>query len=202
MQNDEAGLPHVLVVDDNPAKLYVIAQILRAGGFVVTEASCGADALTLAEMQPDVIVLDVDLPDIGGFEVCRRIKAGAATSRIPVLHISGKFIGGGDKAGGLEGGADGYLTEPVEPRELRAAVAAMLRIRKAEAALIRANQALRDDITERKRTEEALRESEGRLRAIVETAVDGIITIDARGNVTSFNPAAVCLFGYKPEEVT
>src|SRR5665213_3637385 len=127
MQNDEAGLPQVLVVDDNPAKLYVIAQILRAGGFAVTEASCGADGLTLAEMQPDVIVLDVDLPDIGGFEVCRRIKAGAATSRIPVLHISGKFIGGGDKAGGLEGGADGYLTEPVEPRELRAAVAAMLR---------------------------------------------------------------------------
>lgn len=165
MKTDAAGSGHVLVVDDNPAKRYVIAQILRAGGFVVTEAVCGSDALILAQDQPDVIVLDVDLPDINGLEVCRRIKAGAATSRIPVLHISAKFITGNDKADGLEGGADGYLTEPVEPRELRAAVGAMLRIRYAETELVRANQSLRDEIAERQRVERALRESEAKAEA-------------------------------------
>jgi len=67
----EMAPPHVLVVDDNAAKRYVISQILRSGGYGITEVACGEDALSsVTEQRPDVIVLDVELPDISGFEVC------------------------------------------------------------------------------------------------------------------------------------
>lgn len=123
----------VLHIDDNEANRYIVSRMLRNAGFEVMESSTGHTGLQLArEAQPDLIILDVKLPDIGGFEVCRRVKAHPATSSIPVLHLSAKFIKSEDKAQGLEGGADAYLAQPVEPIELIATIKALLRIRKAE----------------------------------------------------------------------
>lgn len=123
----------ILHVDDNEANLYVHTRMLQRAGFNVIEASTGAQALQLvAEIKPDLIVLDVKLPDIHGFEVCRRIKNDPATASILVLHLSASFIQMEDKAEALEGGADGYLTEPVKSRELIATVNALLRMRQAE----------------------------------------------------------------------
>ena len=73
------------------------------------------------------------LPDINGFEVCRRLKADPVTRDIPVLHISASYTSAESKAEGLEGGADGYLTHPADPAELVATVRALLRVRRAEA---------------------------------------------------------------------
>ena len=123
----------ILHVDDDEANRYVHTRMLQRAGFNVTEASTGAQALQLvAEIKPDLIVLDVKLPDIHGFEVCRKIKNDPATASIPVLHLSASFIQMEDKAEALEGGADGYLTQPVESRELIATVNALLRMRQAE----------------------------------------------------------------------
>jgi signal transduction histidine kinase len=122
----------VLSVDDNDALRYSLARCLREGGYNVIEARTGAEAMRLARQDPSLITLDVNLPDIDGFEVCRRLKANPQTSQIPVLHVSASFVGTEHRIRGLEGGADGYLTQPINPEELLATVGTLLRIRRAE----------------------------------------------------------------------
>ena len=130
---DPAGVRRVLVIDDTEANRYTVARILRQDGFEVHEAANGKDGLAALTERPELVVLDIRLPDIDGFEVCRRIKADPASRDIPVLHISASFTGTEAKVRGLEGGAEGYLAHPVEPAELLATVRALLRARDAEA---------------------------------------------------------------------
>ncbi|HEY9881335.1 MAG TPA: response regulator, partial [Leptolyngbyaceae cyanobacterium] len=138
----EQQLIKILHVDDNEANRYAVHRMLRRVGFNVIEAATGEAALELvAQAKPDLIILDVKLPDLNGFEVCRRLKANPATAFIPVLHLSASFVESRDKAQGLDSGADGYLAQPVEPIELIATVRALLRIRQAEeSALILAQE--------------------------------------------------------------
>lgn len=118
----------VLVVDDTPTKLYILSSWLRRSGHQVVQATGGMEALAkVRELRPDLVVLDVRLPDISGYEVCEQIKADATTSSIPVIQISGAAITPADRAQGLERGADAYLAEPVEPDEFTATVEATLR---------------------------------------------------------------------------
>jgi signal transduction histidine kinase len=126
----------ILNVDDNEISLYTKSRILQRAGFEVKEASTGQKALQLAvQERPQLVLLDVHLPDISGLEVCQRIKADPALASTLVLQISASFVEGKDKARGLEGGADGYMVEPVEPDELVANVKALLRLWQAEARL-------------------------------------------------------------------
>jgi PAS domain S-box-containing protein len=123
----------ILHVDDNEANRYVVMRMLKKAGYEVLEAATGTEALDIAvALRPDLIILDVQLPDFNGFEVCGRLKANPATAFIPVLHLSATFVEGKDKAEGLDSGADAYLAQPVEAIELIATVRALLRIRKAE----------------------------------------------------------------------
>jgi len=122
----------ILVVDDNEGTRYALAHSLRRSGFEVWEAASGVDALRLAARNPSLITLDVRLPDILGFEVCRRLKADPATTSIPILQTSASFVQSADRTHGLQGGADGYLVQPIDPEELVATVQALLRARRAE----------------------------------------------------------------------
>jgi signal transduction histidine kinase len=121
----------ILAVDDNDALRYSLSRTLQGGGYEVIEARNGSEALLLAESVPDLITLDVNLPDMDGFEVCRRLKTNPRTSHIPVLHISATFTDTEYRLRGLEA-ADGYLTEPVSREELLASVNALLRLKQAE----------------------------------------------------------------------
>src|SRR5690348_4718693 len=125
----------ILFVDDNDLACYGLVRALRQEGFQVLQASTGTEALKLVRQHPSLVVLDISLPDLSGFEVCRRIKMNPDTASIFVLHLSGHYISSDDRSEGLEGGADGYLVKPVSPRELIAQVKALLRIRQAEQAL-------------------------------------------------------------------
>ncbi len=130
----EHNKPLILVVDDIEAGRYATVRVLRANGFDVLEAASGEEVLEKAQELPDLIVLDVQLLDIDGFEDCKRLKSDPATRSIPVLHLSAAYLDTRSKVTGLEGGADGYLTQPVDPKELTATINALLRIKKAEEA--------------------------------------------------------------------
>src|SRR5262245_13202553 len=119
----------ILNVDDDGPGRFAITQLLQRAGFRVLEAATGGEALRLVAGQPDLVVLDVHLPDMSGLEVCRRIKADPATSFSPVLHLSATSREAGQRAHGLAAGADAYLTEPVRPEEFLANVHALLRLR-------------------------------------------------------------------------
>jgi PAS domain S-box-containing protein len=131
-----------LNVDDNEAGRYAVTKTLKNAGFAVMEAACGLDALKLAP-KADLVVLDVNLPDINGFEVCRRLKSDPVTSRIPVLHLSATYLDTESTEQGLEGGAEAYLTHPVEPKVLVAYAKALLRTHSLEAELFKSNTALK-----------------------------------------------------------
>lgn len=123
----------VLNVDDNKDSLRVKTVTLRHAGFVVIEAETGGEAIRLvSESRPDVVLLDVNLPDVSGFEVCRRLRSNPATTSTLIVQISARFTKGSDKIKGLDGGADGYLTSPVEPPLLVATIRSLLRVRDAE----------------------------------------------------------------------
>jgi PAS domain S-box-containing protein len=124
--------PTVLYVDDTEAQRYAVSRVLRRAGFEVMQASSGRQALEMSASGPDIVLLDVNLPDINGIEVCKRIKADKATSHIPVLQVSATLVDTRHRVAGLEGGADAYLVQPIDPDELVATIRSLLRIRKAE----------------------------------------------------------------------
>ncbi len=126
----------ILNVDDNDGARYAKTRILQHAGYQVAEAENGSDALAFVMSQlPDLVLLDVKLPDINGIEVCRRIKSSPASAMVLVLQTSAALTGRADKIRGLEGGADNYLAAPIEADELLANVTALLRLRRTQAAL-------------------------------------------------------------------
>src|SRR5689334_14567677 len=170
----------ILNVDDYEASRYARSQMLVRSGFQVTEAGTGADALRLAEEQrPDLVLLDVNLPDMDGFEVCRRLRAQQSTMTVPIVHISATFLS--DKAAELayEGGADSYLTDPVEPAVLLATIHSLLRLRRAE---------------------EGLRAASRGWQATFDAIRDGICLLTADGTVARCNEAFATLLGQTPDD--
>lgn len=118
----------VLVVDDSRTRRYIFGSWLRRAGMSVIEAETGARSLELLETSTvDAVVLDVQLPDMSGFDVCERIKGDPRHAAVPVIQVSATAIEVVDRAQGLNRGADAYLAEPIESDELLATIHAALR---------------------------------------------------------------------------
>jgi PAS domain S-box-containing protein len=133
----------ILCVDDEPDLLNISVSILMSAGYEVLGATTGNEGLNIAGKEhPDLILLDVVLPDINGFDVCKQIKADKELFGIYIILISGKEISSETQAKGLEAGADGYITRPVSKHELLARVQALLRLKQAETALRNKNAEL------------------------------------------------------------
>ena len=126
-------VPVILVVDDREENRYISSRILRNAGYSVEEAADGREALAGVLHDPALVILDVRLPDVIGYEVCRRIKENPRTANIPVLQVSAAFTSSESRVQALDSGADAYLTQPLEPTVLLATVRALLRLREAEA---------------------------------------------------------------------
>jgi PAS domain S-box-containing protein len=171
----------ILNVDDYEATRYSRSRILKQAGFNVLEARTGAEALDLVRSAlPALVILDVNLPDISGFEVCRQIKSDPRTASVLVLHLSASSVAIQHKLAGLEGGGDSYLTEPLDPEELIANVRALLRLRSAESSLRAANLTL---------------------EALITASPLAIVAVDPESRVLNWNQAAERLFGYSAAEV-
>jgi signal transduction histidine kinase len=131
----------VLIVDDDDAGRYVKAHTLSRQGYRVLQAALGQTAIELvASEAPDLVLLDVRLPDGNGLDVCREIKT--HFPQVAVLQTSAALISAQDRAQALDVGADSYLIEPIQPDELVAVIRALLRMRHAEQSLRRLNEAL------------------------------------------------------------
>ena len=119
----------ILLVDDNAVGRYALSRLLRREGFDVIEAATGQEALrrAAAAPPPDLIILDVKLPDMSGLTVCHTLKQQPATAHLPVLHLSAVYVQDSDKVQGLESGADAYLAGPIDPPVLLATLRALLR---------------------------------------------------------------------------
>ncbi len=171
----------ILVVDDNPASLYSTSRILRSGGFNVLEASTGMDALAAAEKtEIGLIVLDINLPDIDGLEVCRRLRARGHTAYLPIVHLTATYTGSEDSVQGLSAGGDSYLTHPVDPPVLIATVRTLLFARQADVL---------------KRTTDA------RFRTIFELASSGIAMLDPDLVYQDVNPEFCRLTGRERADI-
>ena len=171
----------ILNVDDNEVGLYATSQILRQADFNVLEAKTGSEALDLVKQKPDLVVLDVHLPDISGFEVCKKIRANPDTALIPVLHISATYVDTEAKVKGLTLGADGYLTQPMEPIVLIATIKALLRMRQAEDEVISAAH---------------------QLQTTFDAVINGMCLLDSEGQIVRHNKALSTILEQPAQDFT
>jgi PAS domain S-box-containing protein len=163
----------ILVVDDNASSLYATSRILRAAGFEVIEADNGGKALALAD-QVGLMILDVNLPDVDGFEVCRQLRTRSSTAYLPIVHLSATFMDTEDMSQGLAAGADSYLTHPADPKVLVATVRALLFARQADV---------------------VKRATDARFRKVFELASSGIALLEGNLICRDVNPAFCALSG-------
>jgi len=159
----------LLIVDDNIATRYALRRRLDRQGYTVLEAGTGGEGLALIEQERlDALILDVNLPDMSGFDIVRNLRADPRTALLPVIHVSAASIQTGDIITGLDAGADAYLIHPIDPDVLLATLRTLLRVRD---------------------TENALRESEARFREIFTNVSAPLAVLDANLTIHECNQA-------------
>jgi len=164
----------VMVVDDMAASRYAMGTVLRRAGHQVVPVASGGEALVELDVRlrkgilPDVALVDVDLPDMSGFELCRRLKERPHMAGLPVVHFSAAAVAPLDRCEGLDAGAETYLTVPAEPEEIEAVVRAAVR-----AARLRADdQALVRRLTQVSQAIVAIQSARS-LQELADAAADG-----------------------------
>ncbi|EHY76639.1 response regulator [Stutzerimonas stutzeri] len=165
----------LLIVDDNATTRYAMRRVLERHGYQVLEAGTGSEGLELvANASPDALILDVNLPDMSGFDIARQLRADASTALLPLIHVSAASIETNDIITGLDAGGDAYLIHPVDPDVLLATLRTLLRVRD---------------------TERALRDSEARFREIFIHVAAPIAVLDAELQLHECNHAFELLIG-------
>ncbi len=209
----------VLVVDDNSANLNVLIDYLEGASFEVFAAEDGEAGLELLEyVNPDIVLLDILMPGMDGFETCRRLKANPETKDIPVIFMTA-LSETADKVKGFEVGAIDYVTKPLQHREVLARITTHLTIQNLQQNLQDQNTQLQQEIIERKQAEAALNQlneeleqrvlkrtkalyaSEEKYRTLFEDSKDAIFIITPDGQVVNANLAYCNLFGCPKENV-
>lgn len=215
MNTDQAEPDVILIVDDKPANLSVLFEFLTDAGFQILVAEDSDGAIQTAKYAlPDLILLDILMPGVDGFETCRQLKLDAQTKDIPVIFLTAlnETV---DKVRGLALGAVDYLIKPLQEEEVLARVKLHLHLRNLTRRLQAQNLQLEQEIAERRQVEadlqhqtrqliqreEALRETSQKLQAIVQASPAAILVLDPQGCVKTWNPAAEKMFGWLESEV-
>lgn len=170
----------ILLVDDELDSLRITTKLLEDAGYAVTTAESGQEGLSaIQEQKPDVVLLDVVMPGMDGFEVCRQIKSDPVLKDCYVMMFSGKRLDAEDQARGLDAGADGYLTRPFVRREFLSRLRSLIRIQQ---------------------TQKEIRNKEHWFRNAVANVNDGVFATDAGGRIVFMNPAAEEITGWSITE--
>ncbi|MEG4516017.1 MULTISPECIES: EAL domain-containing protein [unclassified Microcoleus] len=192
---------NILIVDDLPDNLRLLRDTLREEGYKVRSAITGAMAIRAAQSpSTELILLDIKLPDIDGYEVCRQLKSDERTAEIPIIFLSAlneTF----NKVQALAAGGVDYIAKPFQVEEVLARVETHLTIRRLQQSLQKQNLRLLIEIEQRQRLEESLFAEKELAQVTLESIGDAVITTDAQGKVRYFNPIAERLTGWKTHEV-
>ena len=205
----------ILAIDDNQDDLTTLKAVLQEalGECELVTALSGPRGIELARSQdPDVILLDIGMPDMDGYEVCRRLKDAGQTSTIPVVFMTALQTSQDSRIKALQVGAETFLAKPLDPQELVAQVRAMTKIKDSGLAQRREKPELAALVAERTRelelelarrvqTQAVLQASEERHRAILQTAMDGIWRVDMLGRLLDVNDAYCTMSGYSAQEL-
>lgn len=193
-------MPKILAIDDRKDNLVALTALLAnlMPGCEVMTALSGPEGVEKARTgQPDVILLDVQMPGMDGFETCRRLMADESTRSIPVVMITAIRTDSKSRVSGLEIGANAYLAKPIDSVELVSQIRVSLRVKAAEDALRQQRDSLEQMVEERTRE---LRESAEHLQAIAAASPDADFVYDADGRFIEVNPVAVERYGYSRDE--
>ncbi len=153
-----AGQANILIVDDIPDNLRLLAKILESQGYMVRKSLNGKMALqAVLRNPPDIILLDINMPEINGYEVCQQLKSSPATAEIPIIFISA-LDQVDEKVRAFELGAVDYITKPFQEKEVLMRVKNQLLIQQQHQELLEKNQLLKQEIQERLRAEEEVRQ--------------------------------------------
>ncbi|MBD3309476.1 response regulator [candidate division KSB3 bacterium] len=184
---DDPGIVTILLIDDNPTNLQILLEHLKRSDYKLLISPSGEQALqNIDRMHPDLILLDVLMPGIDGFETCRRLKQQETTQDVPVIFMTA-LSDTVDKVKGFEVGGVDYITKPFQAEEVIARVETHLALRRLQTRLEQNNAALHHEIQERIRIEKTLRESEERYRALVDSSSEHIFMLDRQGTYLSSN---------------
>ena len=212
----------ILAIDDQPDNLITLKAIVKTylPDCQIITASSGPEGIKLAtEEQPDIILLDIIMPEMDGYTVCKKLKANPTTSRLPILMVTAIKSDSESRVRGLETGADAFLTKPFDIPEFVAQIKVLLRVKESEDRLIReknsvnqivqartqellvANERLRQEIEDRNRIQQKLTESKDRLETIIQTSLDGFCLIDLQGDLIEVNETYCRMSGYTLQEL-
>jgi PAS domain S-box-containing protein len=202
----------ILVVDDDATTLQLLTNLLAVHGYHVYSASNGELALEhIRSTLPDLILLDIRLPGMDGYEVCRRLKDDARTRSVPVIFIS-SLEDEGDKVKGFQTGAVDYIVKPFQVEEVLARVRTHLRLQKLTDQLEQAvrertdelettNQQLLQELDERQRAEALVRGSEKKYRDLIQRIQAAVVVHDAETRILTSNFQAQQLLGLTQEQI-
>ena len=190
----------IMIVEDEVANIDILVRGLSDYEQLLT-ADNGEKALVLAAHEfPDLILLDVGMPCMDGFETCRRLRLNPLTNNIPIIFLTG-FIGIDDKEKAFKTGAVDYITKPFDIIEVRSRVATHLELKVVQETLQKQNIILEGKINENQHTHDALIKSETRYRDLAETIDEWIWEIDCQGIFTYVSPKVKDILGYQSAEL-
>ncbi len=184
----------VLIIDDTPSNLRVLVDCLEEAGFRVLVAQDGVEGLRRAQfMRPDIILLDIMMPAMDGFETCRRLKESAETNQIPVVFMTA-LSDLSSKVTGFEAGGIDYVTKPFQVEEVLMRINTHLALRALQKQMLEQNMMLQLEIVERRLAEDALEQQHAFLRQVIDINPHFIFAKDREGRYTLVNQALADAF--------
>ncbi|MCP4715760.1 MAG: PAS domain S-box protein [Deltaproteobacteria bacterium] len=187
----------IVIIDDEQSSLDLVRKRLEGSGYTCIRAfSSSREGFDyVVEEQPDLVLLDLVMPEMDGYEFCSRLRSQASLPFIPIIIITGGSL---DSNKVIEqafaAGATDFITKPIQPIDLVVRVKSALTLKQTF-------DSLNSEIAVRKKAEQNLRESEERFRNIAETTPDAIVAVDADQEIVYWNKSAETMFGYSPDEI-